>query len=183
MKRSGEEQSLPDVWAWYQFQLALIREEKARVLEALASGAALATDRYLGRTRDELEEEFEHQADELGKVTTLGMLACTEAALRIDFLDRTENKTRDEISRAFWNIARKGRDKVRLEEDILDIWRGRGTNPTVKRAVSDFKGALNLRHWLAHGRYWVPKFGRAAGYEPVDVFDICKALLQATDLI
>ena len=40
----------------------------------------------------------------------------------------------------------------------------------INSAVLEFKGVLNLRHWLAHGRYWKPKLGRVAGYDAVNVF-------------
>jgi hypothetical protein len=29
-----------------------------------------------------------------------------------------------------------------------------------KSVISDLRGALNYRNWLAHGRYWVAKLGR-----------------------
>ncbi len=185
---SGEEQSLQEVWGWYEFQRALIGEEKSRVLDALAGGGSLAMSRYVGKTREELEGDFAHQTVGLARVTMLGMLASTEAALRIDFIQRVANKKKhDPVTRRFCDAYReRGRafQKIRLEEDILDAWREHGSHPGIKRAASEFKGALTLRHWLAHGRYWKPKLGRAAGYDPVDVFDICRELLlQATGLL
>ena len=177
---SNEEQSLPDVWGWYDVQRALIGEEKSRVLDALAAGTSLTASRYFGATRDELLDDFKYQIAELDRMVMLGMLACTEAALRVDFIERVMNKKKDDVSRAFWDTyKRQGIDKIRFEEDILDSWRDRGQAARIKSAVGEFKGALNLRNWLAHGRYWKPKLGRAAGYDPVDTFDICKDLLQA----
>ena len=41
---------------------------------------------------------------------------------------------------------KRGR-KIRLEEDILDVWREYG-DAGIKRVVQEFKAALNLRHWL-----------------------------------
>jgi hypothetical protein len=78
-----------------------------------------------------------------------------------------------------WNLfGLRGARKIRFEEDILDTWREYGSDPEIKHVVSEFKGALNLRHWLAHGRYWKLNLGRVSGYNPVDVFDICRELLQ-----
>jgi hypothetical protein len=111
----------------------------------------------------------------------LGMLACTEATLRVDFIKRVSYKTKDGASRRFQDAAKERANRIRLEEDILDVWREQRI-AGIGRAVSGFKGALNLRHWLAHGRYWKPKLGRAAGYDPVDVFDICRELLEAIGL-
>jgi uncharacterized protein (DUF4415 family) len=190
---SGDQQSLQEVWRWHEFQRALVGEEKSRVLDAPAGGASLAMSRYVGKTREELEGDFAYQIAELAQLTMLGMLASTEAALRVDFIERVRNKKKDKVSRRFadaskarlWNAFRpRAIQNIRLEEDILDTWREHGPRPReIKRAVEEFKGALNLRHWLAHGRYWKPQLGRTGGYDPVDVFEICRELLQAIDLM
>jgi hypothetical protein len=175
---SGEEQGLHEVWGWYEFQRALVGEEKSRVLDAIAAGVGLGMSRYLGKTREELEADFAYQATELAQAAMLGMLAGTEAVLRIDLIERVGNKKKDKVSRGFQAAFRERGKKVRLKEDILDVWKEHG-NSAIGRAVRQFKGALKLRDWLAHGRYWKPKLGRVAGYDAVDVFDICLALLQA----
>jgi len=47
---------------------------------------------------------------------------------------------------------------VSLEDDILEMWK---TYSTVSaRIIGDLRGAFRFRHWVAHGRYWVPKFGQ-----------------------
>ncbi len=182
---SDEKQSLPEVWGWYEFQRALVGEEKSPVLAAMPGELNLSLSRYVGKTPEELEDDFAYQIAELGWLTMLGMLACTEAALRVDFIERVSNKKKDDTSRQFQKICKQqGIKKIRLEEDILDTWKDFGSRARTKSAVGEFKGVLRLRHWLAHGRYWRrPKLGRAAGYDPVDVFDICKLMLQAVDLM
>jgi len=62
-----------------------------------------------------------------------------------------------------------------LEDDILKIWKK--LHPACKSAIGDFIGALNLRHWLADGRDWTRKFGRA--YNQKYVFDIANNLFNA----
>jgi hypothetical protein len=59
-------------------------------------------------------------------------------------------------------------------EDLLNAWVA--AKPSLSGPVGDFKGALHLRHWLAHGRYWHQIFAR--DYSPGDVFDICFALQE-----
>ncbi len=98
---SNEEQSLSEVWRWYEFQRILVGEEKSRVLVALSSGLDLSLSRYVGKTPDELEEDFTYQIVELGWLTMLGMLACTEATLRVDFIERVSSKKKDKASRRF----------------------------------------------------------------------------------
>jgi hypothetical protein len=107
------------------------------------------------------------------------MIACTEAAVRVDFLQRVGNKEKDVLSRRFQDFHREFGDRVRLEEHILDNWRDISAVAATRSAIQKFKGVLGLRHWLAHGRYWRPKLGRTGGYTPVDVFDICHALLKS----
>jgi hypothetical protein len=177
---SNQERSLSEVWQWYEFQCALVDEEKRRVLGALARGESPA-DRYYGKTRKELDDDFAFQTAELNLLSMFSMLACTEAALRVDFVVRVRNRKKDEVSRSFHAAHRELGDRIRLEEDILDVWREYG-DVGIKGAVSKFKGTLTLRHWLAHGRWWKAKLGHAAGYNPLGVFDICRDLLQVIGL-
>jgi hypothetical protein len=187
---SGERQSLQEVWAWYEFQRTLINEEKGRVLDPPAGSVSLATSRYAGKTREELKADFAYQIAELDQVTMLGMLASTEAAFRVDFIERVWNKKSDKASHRFllitggrwWDpFSGRGIHGIRLDEDILDPWREHSAHPDIRHIVSEFKGALKLRHWLAHGRYWEPGLGRSE-YDPKDLFGICSELLNATVL-
>ena len=77
-----------------------------------------------------------------------------------------DNRLKDPVSREFRKTYKtqkgRGKLKIRLAEDILDIWAAHF--PTTKGRIGTFKGALKFRLWLAHGRYWIPKFGRK--YDP-----------------
>jgi len=101
------------------------------------------------------------------------LLATTEAVLRTEVKTRVDAKKRDPLSRRFREMVKSRAEKIRLDEDILVAMKEEGISGT---AISDFRGALKLRHWLAHGRYWHPKLGR--GYAPGDVFDISGALID-----
>jgi hypothetical protein len=179
---SSEGPTLDDVWRWYEFQRAIVGEEKGRVFEEVGLGIALTQPRYFGKTIEELEADFAYHLAELGHAVALLILASTEAALRVDFVKRVGQKKKDPVSRRFRQVHKRRKDRCRLEEDILDVWVDQSSESGVKAAVSEFKGALNYRHWLAHGRYWKPKLGYAAGYEPVDVLEICRKLLEVTAL-
>ncbi len=174
---SGKELSLNGVWDWYDFQGLLISEEKVRTLASLLTGASLAYPRYFGRSRDELIEFFNVQLKELMISATLTLLAATEATLRVDFLVRVMNKKKDPVSKEFSKIYKEHGTKVRLEGHILEVWKRSSERPT-RDAIGEFKQALKLRHWLAHGRYWKPRLGRE--YDPPEVFRICESLLNLT---
>jgi hypothetical protein len=99
------------------------------------------------------------------------LLATTEAILRIEFKTRVVARKKDSLSRRFRELHKARAEKIRLDEDILVAMKEEGVSGD---AISDFRRALKLRHWLAHGRH--PKLGR--GYAPGDVFDISRALLN-----
>ena len=126
--------------------------------------------RFAGLTRSEVAEFFDEQKDQLNLVTMLEFLSTAEAILRLDFETRVAARKKDSLSRRYRQIE-SDRDKVRLDEDLLDAMAEEGVN------VSDFRGALRLRHWLAHGRYWAPKLGQS--YTPQVVFDISKSLIDS----
>jgi hypothetical protein len=127
--------------------------------------------RFRGWTPAEVEEYLKHQRMRLEFVVMLDLLVTTEAVLRIDFETRVKSKLKDDRSRKFRQIRR---EKVRLDEDILKVLAQQLQPPWL---IGDFRGALKLRHWLAHGAYWSPKLGQR--YSPGDIFDICKALVEA----
>ena len=173
---SNEEESLSELWEWRELQRALINAERARLFAALERGESLAEPRYFAKTKEELDSNFAFQSTETDLLSMLGMFACVEASLRVDFVKRITYRRKDDVSRKF-RAADKARAKqIRLEEDVLDVWQAQPI-AGIYRAVSDFKGALKLRHWLAQGRYWNAKLGRASGYNALDVFEICNRLL------
>jgi hypothetical protein len=105
----------------------------------------------------ELTDELDNRIAELNRSTTLMAFATIEAHLRIDFLKRCYYRYKDDLSRKFREVYSIKGSNVSLSDDILRLWMGYITR---KSHVSDLISALNYRHWLAHGRYWVAKLGR-----------------------
>lgn len=183
MNQRFEAQDDPDinhVWAWFEYQVALIAESRASVLRAVSS-APHPTEhslrshevRFIGCTAGEVEEFFDAQRGQLELVTMFEILATTEAILRMEVKTRIAARKRDSLSKRFRRLYKVKGDRIRLHEDILVAMKEEGVSPT---AVAAFRAALNLRHWLAHGRHWHPKLGR--GYAPTDVFDIARDLID-----
>jgi hypothetical protein len=176
MKRvsfSDAERSIDWIWDWYEFHSKLVASAKVKILEDLASNQIASNPTFGGMSPDEIEEFFQ----ELDYLTELDLLTAVEAALRVDFYERVQDKKKDPLSRNFQGLVRRLGNKVYLAEHILEAWK---KSVPQGAAISDFKGALNLRDWLAHGRYWKPKLGR--DYSPNDIFDICSNLLQTVGL-
>jgi hypothetical protein len=176
-----EAQSDPDlnvVWEWFELQGQLIASERRRFrlfFQGLVSSDdldAALENRFRGLNRVEVEDAFENQRRELELLTMLGLLATAEAILRNDFERRVARRLKDGLSRKYRTIAKR-KKRTRLDEDLLEILKQEVT-PSI---VSDFRGALRLRHWLAHGRYWHPKLGRP--YSAREIVDISKAVVEA----
>lgn len=157
----------PELLEWHHGVLVALGEREQRVL----MGAAALTDEFLAMTPEEVSASFDDQRDELDSLTMLGLLAAAEADLRVDYLTRVFERKKDDVSRAFRDLYKESATRVRLDEDLLEIWL---QHAPCKKEVGDFRGALKLRHWLAHGRYWPPKLGRS--YDADDVFLLIRAL-------
>ena len=181
---SLQKRTIQEVLEWHEFQVEILGGEKNHVLEELGAAPASEDSRFLEMTRGEIDAFFVVQQNELGFAAMLLLMAAAEAAIRVDFIDRVEKRLKDPVSKAFRAINKKlakrnAPDRVSLEEDILDTWAEIDDN--AKGPIGEFKGALRMRHWLAHGRYWDVRMGRQR-YTPDDVFDISSNLLQALAL-
>ena len=184
MKHTFEAHDDPDinaVWEWFEFQIALIAEERGYILRALAAAAENIPGmlrphqlQFIDLTRGEVEEFFDAQRGHLELLTMFDLLVTTEAILRIEFSSRVAARKKDNLSRRFREINKTAGQKIRLDEDILDPMKEEGMPAVVLGA---FRATLKLRHWLAHGRHWHPKLGQ--GYTPGDVFDIARALIDS----
>ena len=122
-----------------------------------------------------LEEVRGKALAELEYTSSLSLLACVEATLRVDYHQRVSARGRSSLSRALRVIHRKKGEYARLEEDILGAWKEHSS--VGKPVISALMRAFKYRHWLAHGRYWPPKFGRTYDYQ--SVYDIADTFLSA----
>ncbi len=177
---SQDEPDLEAVWNWFDFQISLLSEERSQVLQSLRGLGTVNTlsrkrqERFIGLTGAEVEEFFVVQRERLDLLTMFDLLATTEALLRLNFKARVGNRAKDELSRKFRDLERDKSGKIRLDEDLLEALKQCGVP---KKIISDMRGVLKLRHWLAHGRHWHPKLGQ--GYQTEDVFVISRDLIQA----
>ena len=87
---SHDDPDIHSVWAWFEFQIALVGESRASVLQRISSGSDASQEalqaheaRFIGFTRSEVEEFFDAQRGQLELLTMFEILATTEAVLRI----------------------------------------------------------------------------------------------------
>ena len=135
--------------------------------------------RYAGGTLSALDTDLEFSVDELDYNSAFNVMAAIEAALRTDYLTRVYERKRDDLSRAFRAINKAKGRKVLLERDILTAWRVHGALPN--GIYSSVLKAFEYRHWLAHGRYWVPEFHRK--YDYFTVSGIAQELFEFMDTV
>ena len=121
--------------------------------------------KFAGYSRDELERERDQRLEDLDRNSAFNVLAALEASFQSDFLVRCSERKKDELSRLFRRLQKKKGKRISLEEHIIEGWKT--CCPETKSLISNVKAALNYRHWLAHGRYWTPKFGRRYDFSSV----------------
>jgi hypothetical protein len=182
MSISSNRIGVDDVWEYYETMRAAIVQFAEAAKQSLIEGSDLRDPMLFGMNLAELDAYFENLLDEADKQACLFLIASAEAAIRVDFLERVYEKRKDRVSRAFRDIYKSrcehDKTRVRLDRDILETWASEITR--AKTAVGTFKGALKFRHWLAHGRYWVPKLGRK--YDPIGIVQIVMDLFGVIGL-
>jgi len=125
------------------------------------------SNRFVGYSASELDAELQEAIEEHERVFSMNLLSAIEAAFRIDYLQRCYARKRDELSRAMRRIHSEKGARASLEDEILQAWRDHALG--AQAIVSELKGAFKYRHWLAHGRYWIPKLGRKFDYHGIYV--------------
>lgn len=136
--------------------------------------------RFAGYKTVEVSDELQIRLDEVDMTSSLAVLAAVEAAFRIDYEYRCEERKKGAISQAFRELYKDRQRRVALD-DILDVWAEKSFEDWAENSsrprslIGELRGAFNFRHWLAHGRYWTPKLGRRYNFE--DVFELAQSAL------
>lgn len=137
-------------------------------------------DGFTGITTEEVNDIFSTQRDEMETLLCLSLLSTVEAMFRMDYLARCQTRRpRDKVTGRLRQIYTDKGPRAELADDILLAWRD--VRNDLSSAITDLKAALLYRHWLAHGRYWVPKLGRQ--YDFSTVYRICDAVQSAVPLV
>jgi hypothetical protein len=123
--------------------------------------------RFSGYLSQEVAEEMRERVEETDIRSSLMLLAYLEAAFRIDFQERCSRarRKRDDLSKELWRLNRVHGPRVGLEDQIFEAWKV--NEPTTAALIGELRGAFKFRHWLAHGRYWLPKLGRKFDYTTI----------------
>ena len=141
-------------------------------------------------TDDEILDDLIRELEMLESWFVAEVVAEVDAAFLTDFLDRFQSEEDYLKRRGHTREVRRGAraDPIHRKlkalfdspgratlDDILDVW---VTSPDIENhLVSQFRRVLRARHWIAHGRPFMPDF-RGLG-NPDRVFQRSQALLQA----
>lgn len=134
------------------------QQDVDHALRSYFKNVNLHPDRFAIFSPGEIQSDLEARLVEQDKLGGFSLLTAIEAAFRVDFWKRVQNKKRDDLSRAMRQLHKKYSFRVSLEDEIFEAWlENTSVSPGL---IGDLKGAFRYRHWIAHGRYWTPKLGR-----------------------
>ena len=177
--RHPQPQSIDDAFAWHVALVESVRLHRIAALAAVRSGAAVEP-RLIGLTADEINDLFDQQRHEIDGMCIVNIVAAAEATIRADYRSRLRTNRANPLAAAYRRFQRvlAGRKAHRPDFDrggILDALKATAVVPN--HLITDFRHALQLRHWFAHGRYWLLQTSLAD--DPADVYAACSASLAA----
>lgn len=143
---------------------------------ALLQGVSLPVPGpFIGLTPPELNKRFAEMFTELDLQTSMAVLASYEAVLRNDFSERAEGRgpAGSQLTGHYNLLVTRYGARVPLDEILERISLCTGKS----KEVGDFRSALHVRHWLAHGRCWTLKSNKSA--DPVLLHTVGNDLVQA----
>ncbi|HEY3874032.1 MAG TPA: hypothetical protein VGM92_01015, partial [Candidatus Kapabacteria bacterium] len=132
-------------------QLYALELLEIETLARLNSGTTSPHPELIGLLANEVYSKFREYREEIGYHTVLVLLTTIEALIKVDFLEKRRKKG------PFRTLYSSRGDRVPLEE-ILSAWIL--SRPVEKQLFSQYKDAVRLRNWLAHGRYFDQNLGR-----------------------
>lgn len=181
MEKLPEPQTIDDAFQWHASITESVIQHRAAVLAALrlGSSASIAAT-FMGLTEPEIDEFSRRERSEVDAMCIVNIVAAAEAAIRRDFRERIRRNRLDPLSQAYASFRKSlsGPKTWRPDFDrggILDALKA--SNALHNHLVTSFRQALKVRHWYAHGRYWLLK--SAAIEEPLGIYNACRELLEA----
>lgn len=184
-----------DVLNWFDLcNVGLAREEQ-EAFRLLGAGiepplpSPLFDVLGIGASRTDIRNHFTACRQELELVTLLTLTAAAEARIRLDALQRRAT-AKDELARRLGVLSANVRAEWQIplyDDGIIAAWKTYiGSLPDLVNldrarllsAIGRFKNLLDVRHWVAHGRYWQIQRG-IEHYPPTTVADIVSDLYDA----
>lgn len=164
LSRSSEHQSLDDIVAY--------RLDMVDGVVLLYRNASYYR-RFGLMTIKELQDQKKARLIELDYQSVFSLLSAIEAVLKLDYDERISKRLKDNLSRHFRDLHKSKGHRVSLEDNILGAWQK--YYQEMATFIQPLIKAFKFRHWLAHGRYWEPKFQR---YDFDDIYILADPVLK-----
>jgi hypothetical protein len=159
-----------DVWDFYLTARESLSVHHRQLQSDREAPASEGTARFVGMISSEIDRAFEEMRRELSLQVSMALVAAVEALLMLDFGKRIDDRIDNALYARFLILWKKStRPKL---DDILEAWKE--ANPGTGDAIGRFKQVVNLRHWMAHGRYWPPQGFN--GFDADSVVDRARAM-------
>lgn len=130
-------------------------------------------------SQNELIQEKKDRLSEVNQNCVFMILSGIESWIRIDYETRVKNKLKDSLSRELRNLDKTYDKTYKISIDLLcDIYKKYSQG----NIFSLIKSAFKLRHWLAHGRYWIPKIGKKYDFNEMYIIAVELNKLLKNDL-
>jgi hypothetical protein len=180
---------------WFDLCSAGLAREEQEVYRLLGTEPELAQPPFLlevlrvGTSREEIREYFMACRLELELAAVLTLTAAAEARIRLDAAVRARHNKGD-LAQRLSVLRSNARTEWRIplyEDGIVDAWKRyigsltdllRVDRARLLTAIGRFKNLLDIRHWVAHGRYWELRRG-IEHYSLSDAADIVSEFYDA----
>lgn len=156
---------IPDIWKYYQDSMDSLRFKKYLILSFLRGDVDVAILANHGITLDPLTSStevtslFNDTVRELENLVKFNLLSAAEGHIRYDFAVRINNNRTDSLSASFATLfasigSQAKRVRFQGNQGILAEWNQHLAGHWKGALLQNFVDVLELRHWLAHGRWW-----------------------------
>ena len=181
MQRPPQPQSVDDALYWYDAIARSVSNHRATVLAGVRRGDPLLDTPFFAMSVDEVEAYFARERAEVDGMCIVNVVAAAEAAIRADYAVRVRGAYKHPLSRTYasYHQSLSASARVRPPFDQQGILHElKAAAVVADHLVTDFRHALRVRHWYAHGRYWLLN-STAAADTPTDIYSTCVVLLAA----
>jgi hypothetical protein len=182
-----------EVVYWFEVCGAALAHEEQETYRLLGTEAelspALVGALGVGASSEEIAAYFTGCREELELSAVLALTASAEARLRLDAALRMQ-RGQDALGKRLQVMqanARAGWMIPLYADGIVDAWKAyiasianlvKNDRARMLTSIGRFKNLLDIRHWVAHGRYWELKWG-ITQFSPDVAADIVSELYTA----
>jgi hypothetical protein len=131
---------------------------------------ALIDSLEIGASKEDISQYFASCRQEMELAAVLTLVASAEARIRLDTASRIK-KSGDALAKRLSLLKARAPTEWAIplyEGGIIEAWKTyirtlttpvRLDQERLLSAIGRFKNLLDIRHWVAHGRYWEPRWG------------------------